>query len=192
MERLKIYRGSDKNFLTRLKNTKTGDPYDLTNATLIQVTFEKSNRGKLILTSENVPATKAQATHGQVTFTAEIGGNTGNAIRLLFNGVDDVDAVVGAWNSANPTNRVSHNGVGTEVLSTASINLTGGYNAYQPVQIWGDPKYGKILVSMLEKETLSLRAGTSQSFSITIDNGDNPGGFRNIGIFEQGVDVFTV
>jgi hypothetical protein len=189
-KRIKIYRGADKTFLVRLINTKSGDPYDLSSFDYVQVVFLLKSRKKLILTTDTVPAVKAQADKDGVTFIAQNGGAQGNSITLNFNGVDDIDTVVNAWNTANPSNLVTHNGNGTDVLSAETVVLSNGYDSYQPVQVWGDPKYGKVLVTLLESQTINLRAGTSQSFTVIIDNGINPGGFRNIGVFEQGVDVF--
>jgi hypothetical protein len=68
----------------------------------------------------------ASATHDGITFTADNQGWDGNDISLVFNGTDTVDTVVNAWNAANPTNTVSHDGAGTETPAAATVDLYGG------------------------------------------------------------------
>jgi hypothetical protein len=54
-------------------------------------------------------------------------GAIGNTITLVFNGTDDIDTVVAAWNAANPSNQVALiSGLGTEVLSANTYTLSGG------------------------------------------------------------------
>lgn len=183
--RLTIISGTDKAPLVRLRNSKTGDPIDLTNATLIQAKFKKRNRADLILSDTQKPAVKAQATYETVVFTAGAAGAAGNGISLSFNGVDDIDTVVQAWNTANPGNTVEHNGTGTDVLASGSVDLTGGYDAYFPVEVSGDPKLGKIVLRLLEADTESLKRGPNQTFTVTIDIGENPGGDRLKAIFHN-------
>jgi hypothetical protein len=43
----------------------------------------------------------------EVTITANTAGTAGNNIELLFDGVDDVDTVLAAWNAANPSNQAT-------------------------------------------------------------------------------------
>jgi hypothetical protein len=81
----------------------------------------------------------ATATEQGVTFTADNLGTIGDGISLGFNGIADVDAVVAAWNLANPSNTVSHDGAGTEVLTTATVNLSGGLEAFDAEPLWPVP-----------------------------------------------------
>lgn len=75
-------------------------------------------------------AIAASATEQGVTFTAVSDGAAGNSISLVFDGVDDIDTVVNAWNAANPTNMVGFaGGLGTDVLTAVTVNLSGGANA---------------------------------------------------------------
>lgn len=188
--RLRIFRGQDKTYIVRLTNSKTKDPISLVGATLIQIIFETENRGKLVLSSIVKPAVKAQGSLQGVTFTAVIAGSLGNGISLAFNGVDTLDEVVDAWNTANPTNIVGHNSIdGTTVLTTDEIQLIGGYQEYQPVKVFGSEEIGKLEVIMKNSETNLLRAGIGKSFTVVIDYGDNPTGNRNVGSFEQKVDI---
>jgi hypothetical protein len=188
--RLRIFRGQDKNYIVRLTNSKTKDPISLAGATLIQVIFEKEDRTKLVLSSVTKPAVKAQGTLQSVVFTAIVAGASGNGIILAFNGVDTLDEVVLAWNTANPTNAVGHNAVdGSTVLITDEIQLVGGYQEYQPVKVFGNEEIGKLEVIMKNSETNLLRAGIGKSFTVVIDKGENPTGIRNVGNFEQKVDI---
>jgi len=189
-ERLRIFRGQDKSFLIRVINTRTKDPYSLTGATLIQVIFEKEDRTKLVLSNVVKPAIKAQNEYQNVLFTALVAGAEGNGINLIFNGVDTLDTVVSAWNTANPSNGVEHNSTdGTLVLTSGSVQLINGYQSYTPVSVFGNPDIGKIQVTIAEKETYLLRTGIGKSFTTVIDKGDNPAGVRNVGTFEQKVDI---
>lgn len=43
----------------------------------------------------------------EVYFQADVIGDTGNSISLVFDGVDDADTVLNAWNTANPWNTAS-------------------------------------------------------------------------------------
>jgi hypothetical protein len=61
-------------------------------------------------------AVAATATEQTVTFTADNAGVDGNSISLVFDGIEDITTIVDAWNTANPTNTVSHDGTGTDVL----------------------------------------------------------------------------
>lgn len=83
------------------------------------------------LTPNAIAATKLFQT---VTFTADTAGTAGNSISLVFNGTDDLATVVGAWNTANPTNTVSFTGQpGTFVPTAGTANLAGGLAAIVPV-----------------------------------------------------------
>jgi hypothetical protein len=62
-----------------------------------------------------------------VTFTAVTKGVVGNTIALVFNGTDDIDTVVNAWNVANPANTVGFTGqLGTYVPTAGTATLIGG------------------------------------------------------------------
>jgi hypothetical protein len=66
----------------------------------------------------------------QVTITANTAGTAGNNITLTFDGVDDVDTVIAAWNSANPSNQATlDNGDGSQVPDGDSLQLSGGVAA---------------------------------------------------------------
>lgn len=66
--------------------------------------------------------TQATAEHDSVTFTADIAGEEGNNIILEFNGIIDIDTAI-----ANSGASVSHNGIGTDILSeSGTLQLSGG------------------------------------------------------------------
>lgn len=72
---------------------------------------------------------KASETDGGIIFLADNYGTSGNSIVLTFNGSDTLDDVVGAWNTANPSNTLTHTGSGTIVLDPVVVSLSGGVNA---------------------------------------------------------------
>lgn len=87
----------------------------------------------------SVAGQAASATEQGVTFTADNIGTAGNAISLVFNGSDDIDTVVGAWNLSNPANTVSHDGTGTDVLTSATVNLSNGIDPFDAEPAWPVP-----------------------------------------------------
>lgn len=173
-----IISGADKIATFRLKNPKTGDPLNLTGFTKICVKFKKRDRTDLLIDNVTIPAVNASFTVGTVVFTAVTAGAAGNDIILQFDGIDDIDTIVGAWNLANPSNTVSHNGTGTDVLAAQTVRLTDGYNAYEPVSVVGDPLLGKVRINLLESQTGALKRGPNQTMTVTVDFGQNPGGQR--------------
>lgn len=44
-------------------------------------------------------------------------------VTLNFDGVSDIDTLVNAFNIANPNSTITHNGVGTDILSNGSVSL---------------------------------------------------------------------
>lgn len=190
--RFKIVRGTDKSLILRITSSKTGTPKDLTNTTNIEVSFNKTNGGKLALHNVNMPATNAQLVIGDVTYTATNTGGTGNLIKLIGNTVKTVSQVIADWNTANSGNQVSSNATSDQlaaIFPSGEYQLTGGYASYAPVAVYGNPVLGAIQVTILEKETQSLKIGSSQSFSVKVDDGVNPSGLRFIGVFENKLDV---
>jgi len=183
--RILIISGADASIIVRLRNPKTGDPIDLTDFTKIEFRFKNRDRTDLFLDNTEIPAIKAQITYSEVIFLADIAGAIGNDIFLQFDGVSDIDTIVSAWNVGNPTNTISHNGTGTDVLPASTIRLTSGYDAYSPVEVIGEANLGKVRISILERETSELRRGNNQSFSTSIDYGTWPGGTRIKGIFNN-------
>ena len=186
-DRLNIITGTDRSPLVRLRNPKTGDPLNLTGTSKIQVVFDTRNRGKLTLDDTEVPAVKAQYQDSDLSLTiiADNAGSEGNNIILQFDGVNDLDTIIGDWNAANVANTASHNGTGTEVLTPQQIRLTDGYDAYYPVEIYGDAQLGKIVIRLLEKDTNLLKRGPNQDFVAIIDYGSHPGGTRVKGFYSK-------
>lgn len=184
--RISIISGADVSATIRLKNQKTRDPLDLTDATKIQFKFDTRNRDTLTIDNSEVPAVKAQILYSGVTFIAQNAGANGNDIILQFDGISDIDTVIGVWNTANPTNQVTFTGgLGTDVLPSSTVRLTDGYDAYFPVSVVGDPLLGKVKIALLESQTKLLKRGPNQSFLVTIDYGTFPGGNRIKGFFDK-------
>jgi hypothetical protein len=72
-------------------------------------------------------AAKATIVYDTVTFTADATGTSGNSIALVFDGIDDLDTVVNAWNSANPNDTVSFTGqAGSYVPAAGTATLASG------------------------------------------------------------------
>jgi hypothetical protein len=117
-------------------------------------------------------------------FTADTAGANGNNISLVFDGVDDIDTVVNAWNVANPTNTVSHNGTGTDVLSAGTINLASGRDAWRDVEVISE-EAGKISIHLTDSDTQDFRRGNNQSFRVIIDKDTD----RRIALFDGMINV---
>ena len=173
-----IYKGSDVKFIVRIRDDND-DPVDFTGVTLFTVKMKATPKGNFTVDSNQIPATAASATSGGVTFTADASGELGNAISLVFNGSDDVDTVVSTWNLGNPGNTVSHDGVGTEVISASTLPLSGGVEAYFKVETEGNPVLGKIRITLNEEDTEQLRLNENP-IEIIIDRGAHPAGDRDI------------
>jgi len=63
----------------------------------------------------------------EVQWKADNAGATGNSIALVFDGVDDTDTVLAAWNLANPTNTASVvGGTGNFVPPAGTAQFVGG------------------------------------------------------------------
>jgi hypothetical protein len=179
-----IIRGEDRTAPLKIRYKKDQEPYPLTGWTKITVIFEKSDRSKLEKTSGQKPAVKASASYGGVTYTAVTAGPNGNDIELVFNGTDSITTVVNAWNTANPSNTVSHNSSTPSSVPTAgSVKLFGGKSAYYDIEIV-NLDAGKFTVHLSETDTKSLKVGPKQSFQVIIDKGDNTQGNRRIAVFD--------
>jgi hypothetical protein len=67
---------------------------------------------------------------GNVWIIADNAGAAGNSIELSFDGVDNIDTVLGAWNSANPSNTAAFAGYGGDAAQVPdngeTITLSGG------------------------------------------------------------------
>jgi len=74
-------------------------------------------------------AQKAKTVYELVNYTASVAGAAGNGIALLPNGVKDIDTLVDDWNVANTGNEVTHDGTGTDVPASGTIQLVEGTDA---------------------------------------------------------------
>lgn len=189
LARLKIYRGEDKKpiFKIRLLN---GDPLDLQDVTHITAYFEKADRTFLVLGNNLIAAKKASALVSDLAFSAVTAGANGNNIALSFDGVDTVQIVIDAWNTANPLNQVSVVGDASVVLPAQNIQLVGGYDAYIPIEVL-DARLGKIRVTLIDYDTTGFRVGTNQSVKFIVDFGEPPLGTRYITYLKNRLDVYN-
>jgi hypothetical protein len=91
-----------------------------------------------------------------VRIVADNIGTSGNGISLSFDGVDDINAVLSAWNAANPTNTATlKNGLGSEIPDNGEIvALSEGVNA------GADPIYDQSLNTDDNVEFANMRIGT--------------------------------
>lgn len=72
-----------------------------------------------------------------VTITADNEGTAGNSISLSFDGVEDIDAALLAWNTANPSNTASLTaGDGSQVPDNLEvIDLDGGVDEVKEIPL---------------------------------------------------------
>lgn len=188
-EQATIVRGEDRVLILKVRRKKDGEPFDLTDVTKITAEFRTANNSVVQKISDPVGGVAASGTHDAVTFTADNTGTDGNTISLVFNGADDIDTVVTAWNGANPTNTVSHDGTGTDVLTSTTLNLTGGVDAETFVSKLSPNVLGKVQVTLSEEDTNSLRLGKNQSCRLFLDKGTHPDGERRIALFRNRIHV---
>jgi len=98
-----------------------------------QLSLRSDNVNDINISREIAAAIAASTIFQTITFTAVVAGSAGNSIALVFDGVDDIDDVVGAWNTANPGNTVSFTGqLGTFVPTAGTATLSGGANISGP------------------------------------------------------------
>ena len=121
----------------------------------------------------------------EVTITANTAGTAGNSITLTFDGVDDVDTVLAAWNSANPLNQASlDSGDGAQVPDNGDeLTLSGGVASTigsdpiydQDLSTTDEPTFNKLTLTPNQNDS-SLRLGTLEFQGYALNNawiGDN-------------------
>ncbi len=131
---------SSKNLAFQLSGITTGTTRTITapdaNITLDDATDTRDPNAHAASHLAGTPAIAASYTgigdnetfSEEVTITADTAGTAGNNITLTFDGVDDVDTVLAAWNSANPSNQATlDSGDGGQVPDSGdSLTLSGG------------------------------------------------------------------
>lgn len=188
-EQMTVIRGEDRTLILRMIFRESKEPYDLINWSKIQVEFKKANRTTLVKDSELKGGETASAIYENVTYTADTIGSAGNAIILDFDGIKDIDTVIGDWNTANPTNIVlSDAGDGSVVPPASQVQLGGGRDPYRDVEVINET-LGKVSVFLGDVDTTSLKTGPNQSFKVMIDKGDHPNGDRRIVLFDSKLNV---
>jgi len=90
--------------------------------------FTRNSDTKQTEMSVEIPAAYAADENSPAPFgvVADVPGDGGNSISLTFDGVDDVDTVVAAYNAANPSNTVTIKTGGISVPDPQTITLAGG------------------------------------------------------------------
>lgn len=183
-----VVKGEDRILILRMIFLDSKEPYDLVNWTKVTVQFKQSNRAILEKTTELNPATVAYFSHDGVVYSATIPGVAGNTIALSFDGLEDIDSVVNAWNTANPTNAVAYDGDGSSVPAEGAFQLSRGRDPYRDVEVI-NTTLGKISVRLTDADSSSLKTGPNQNIVAVVDKGEHPNGERRIIHFNQ---VLTV
>lgn len=83
---------------------------------------------QLEITMGGSGGTQASATYDEVTYTSTRSDDEGNSVTLTFDGINNITTVVNAWNAANTTNTITHDGTGTDVPLAGTVTLSGGVN----------------------------------------------------------------
>jgi hypothetical protein len=137
----------------------------------------------------------------EVTITANTAGTAGNSITLTFDGVDDVDTVLAAWNAANPSNQATLGiGDGTQVPDNGDeLTLSGGIsggsdpfaNINQDLGTTNNPTFaGLELNSPNNGEVLRIEGNGSGDVGFAIYN--NTGSKANSFYFNQNNDYIGI
>jgi len=118
-----------------------------------------------------------------VTYTADVLGAIGNGISLVFDGIDDLDTVTGAWNLSNPANTVSFAGqLGTFVPTIITVTLEGGLDAYDAEPVWPIP------ASLLGPDERSF-VDDNQILWLMIEKSGTPSAWSSNTLYENGDTV---
>ena len=188
-EKATIVRGEDRVLTLRIVDQKTQEPFDLTGVTKIQCELKKGNNTTLTKSTVAQGGSAAQADYDGVTYTATTVSDEGNSISLVFNGVQTIEAVISAWNTAHPDNQVSSNSTdpATEVPTAGSVSLSGGEDPHYGVVVLTPEVLGKVQVVLLDTDTSIMKLGKDQSTRLIVDKGSE----RRIALFRNAVDVIN-
>lgn len=186
--KISIRRNSDATFVIYL-NKESGRPYSLENMTTARLKLPLQSGGALTVSNATTPAVAAQIEYFGITFTAVTAGIIGNSITLTFDALLTVDDVVNAWNTANPSNTVSHDGTGTEVPDAGTATLVNGADEYKKVDVSGNPILGELTVILPEADTAQLRLGTDLNMELVVIKGISPSGETKIVDLLESLDV---
>jgi hypothetical protein len=186
-----IIRGEDRPLIVRMVFRDSGEPFDLVGWTKITVQFRKADRTILEKDSDPVGGVLATVLYETVNYTAVNFGLAGNTISLVFDGVKDIATVVSDWNTANPTNTITHDAPSDLVVPTAStVNLVGGVEQTTSVEVLNET-LSKISIDLTDVDTNSLKVGPNQSFKVIVDKGLPPEGDRRIVLFDSKLNVLN-
>lgn len=168
-----IKRNRDKKFTIKLR-MPNGDPYPgMGQANQVTVLLPNKDGTKLSINLDPIPAGKASAILAGVNFTAVTAGKLGNTIILTFDGIQTLATVVAAWNLANPSNQVIHNGVGSSVPVAGTAHLQNGFNTYSKVVIVNPAEIANLLITLPKSDTANLKQGNLLSIEVLPDLGQD-------------------
>ena len=176
--------------VVRKTNTNIKRPFNLEGWTKLAVQFRRSNSSVLEL--DSIPAFGRQAfiNYEGVLYTASNVGVSGNAITLVFDGIDDIATVLNAWNVANSGDPVTSDAEDDSVVPVSgTVVLTGGLDDYAKVTVIGDAGDGKIQVQLDNEDTNSLKIGSGQGVAVVVDFGDHDLGNRRIASAKNVINV---
>ena len=128
----KVYNASGRVYSYFLLNDGPGDvrmlfsPAPTDSGTIKVWHIRQANRFVLDINDNPISNSVALEASSGVTFLAVTAGYLGDEISLVFDGIEDIATVVAAWNLANPTNQVAHDGIGTEVPTAQTLDLAYG------------------------------------------------------------------
>ena len=190
-KQVKIKRGEDSPLTARMAFEENGEPFDLVGWTKITVQFRKSDRTILEMNSDLIGGSFATLLYESVNYTANTIGANGNLISIVFTGSNTIEDAIDTWNTANPTNLVSSDAPDDQVAPTAqTVELIGGDDPTTKVEVL-NTTLGKILITLSDADTASMKTGPNQSFRVIVDKGAPPNGNRKIILFDSSLNVIN-
>lgn len=115
---------------------------------------------KEVTVSFSETSTAASGTYEGVTYSADNLGTYYGDIDLIFDGASDIDTIVGAWNTSNPNNTITHDGTGTDVPSAGSLTLSGATNARRAALPEDFQHFVGVYVNYGERKRVMVRDST--------------------------------
>jgi len=183
MAEVKIYQGSDKNLIVRLKDKVTQDPYDLNGIDSIEACFQGANGTPVNVKIFKITGDTDGSTDLIINIPSTVGLVEGQAISGP--GVPSGSTII-----KTPTSTVAPTAAGTIQISqiTTAVGVGVTLSIGDEITILGSPFIGKINVSLSEAKTALLEEGEDLDWQVKIVKG----GFTSIVVFEKSIDVLAV
>lgn len=179
INKVTIEKGEDKSIEVLFWDKTKKRNFDLSSYDYFEFHFNRDDGSVLVKNSIEQAAKVASADVGGAIFTADNAGILGNQIELVFDGVADLDTVVGVWNTSNPLNTVSFTGIsGTAVFIAQTFSLEGGYPATTYVTKETPNELGILFCTLTNEDTNSLKKGKDLGMRVILDSGAHPTGKR--------------